>query len=244
MQKKAAVLIVVGLILIAGISFFAVKQAVQLQKEKELVVGLQAKLQELETLKDGLTRQLTAEKELSGSLKQKLEEAAVKMADLAKELEQKVASYNELSQKLTLDQSSAVELQQKLTSASGELEALRAQLAKLEQSNKRLQNELTLKASAPVATKIPLDTIVVQQSPAAAQPTEGTVLVVNDEYNFIVTNLGKVQGIKPGDVVSVRRDGQTIGSVTAEDILADMSVLRFVPAQLKMKIKEGDRVVR
>jgi hypothetical protein len=73
---------------------------------------------------------------------------------------------------------------------------------------------------------------------------EGKVLVVNNDYNFIVINLGNKEGVEIGQLFSVYRGNKYIGDVKVEKVHDSMSAAGFVTPDIKDKVNEGDKVVR
>ena len=73
------------------------------------------------------------------------------------------------------------------------------------------------------------------------KPLEGKISVVNNEYNFVVINLGSKDGVKLNDEFSVLRSGKVIGNLKIEKVHELMSAAGFAP-ELKDNIKENDVV--
>lgn len=71
-----------------------------------------------------------------------------------------------------------------------------------------------------------------------AAPSEGKVLAVNREHNFIVVDLGEVQGIVKGKIFSVMRDGKKIATVEVIQTRKDVSACDI--RQQDTTIKVGD----
>lgn len=73
---------------------------------------------------------------------------------------------------------------------------------------------------------------------------EGTVLVVNNDYNFVVINLGTKDGVEINDIFSVYNNGSHIGDIKVDRTQEIMSACLFISKELKGKISEGDKVIR
>ena len=69
--------------------------------------------------------------------------------------------------------------------------------------------------------------------------SEGQVLVVNKEFDFVVINLGENDGLKIGSKLQVLKDEQVLGTVEVEKIYGNMSAATIMPDAQKDKIKEG-----
>lgn len=72
---------------------------------------------------------------------------------------------------------------------------------------------------------------------------EGKVLVVNKEYNFIVTNIGSDDDIMLGDIITVFRDGKYAGEGQIEKIYDTMSAATIVKETKPGAIQVNDKAV-
>ncbi len=161
----------------------------------------------------------------------------------AKELESQVLSERE----------AGVELQTQVGQKDSELAALRQQAARAEKDffdlNKRFK-DITEKASRLEREKKRFE------EQAAAEPVEipavivnpedagvaGDVLVVNRDFDFVVTNLGSVDGLNYGDPLLVRRSGEEVGRVVVEKLYDKMAACTIVEEFAPLAIEEGDRI--
>ena len=72
--------------------------------------------------------------------------------------------------------------------------------------------------------------------------TEGQVVVVNREYDFIVMNRGKNHGLSVGQEFQIVRGNQVLGKVKVEKVYDELSAAAILPDSQKDNIKEGDAV--
>lgn len=79
-------------------------------------------------------------------------------------------------------------------------------------------------------------------TPLAA--AEGSVLVVNREFNFVVVNLGERDGVKPGHFLEISRGNKSVAKVQVERVYENMAAANILPEATKEPIKEGDQVRR
>lgn len=93
-------------------------------------------------------------------------------------------------------------------------------------------------ADAPVKTAA-ADTVV----PSVPAPLEGKVLVVNEEYDFIVISLGKNDNIAVGDMVEIRRQDKKIADAKIEEVRDTMSVAMPLEQGMIKNIKQEDRAL-
>lgn len=77
-----------------------------------------------------------------------------------------------------------------------------------------------------------------------AEIFNGKILEVNSEYNFVIINLGKENGIKKGMVFMVYREKKLLGKVEVEEVFGDMSSCIILPWFKKEEIKIDDGVLK
>lgn len=259
----------VGLVLVSAIATFAavtfyMGRAAEMAKrvfaEQQLEEALKAKT-ELEKEKTELTEaksQLEAKKqELEGQVTSLTTQAQQLSNDLASEKRASAAARDEL----TAARRQADEAKGRLESERREKLAMADELARAKQDAKRIQDDLTQLRQAKealerrvkemMASGATSDTIVVTPpsagapaAPSAGGASEGSVLVVNREFNFIVVNLGSRDGIKAGQFLQVWRAGKPLGQVQVERVYENMSAANILPEAAKGEIKEGDQVRR
>ena len=116
-----------------------------------------------------------------------------------------------------------------------EMEALNTQL----EEAKAAKDALEKKLKQTLAKKgIKLEKIVVKPE-TGELVSEGQILVVNGEFDFVVINLGESDGLKVGSKLQVMKDEQAIGTVEVEKIYGNMSAATILPDTKKDQLKEG-----
>lgn len=105
---------------------------------------------------------------------------------------------------------------------------------KKEASKKEVKKEA--KVEVVKAAKVPVSTPVAN--------LEGSVLVVNKDYNFAVINLGTKDKVREGDIFSVYHQDKFIGDLKVEKVHDAMSAAGFVSDDIKDQITEADKVVQ
>ncbi len=88
----------------------------------------------------------------------------------------------------------------------------------------------------------PVKAAPIPQPQAKEKGSEGKVLVVNKEYNFLVFDLGRKDGIEQGAIFSVFHSNKYVGDVKVEKVHDAMSAAGFLTSGLRDKVAEGDRV--
>jgi peptidoglycan hydrolase CwlO-like protein len=259
-KVKSPVILLIGLIIIslclAGGVFLG------LQKEKAKNLALQAELEDVKTKQKAAEAKLEESQRLVANLESRVEEARRQVDSLSEELQaERVAKQEVLAQigevKAQLEEQRDLrdELEKKFTQAQQGIEKLQAELQELQAKKDELETKLKGLEEAKQAKDVELGKIVVspeagQAQGAAVAPgakpvsVEGKVLVINKEYNFLVINLGKKDGIVVGDEFAVYHENRYIGDAKAEKVHDSMSALGFLTTDLKGKISEGDIVVR
>lgn len=226
--------------------------------EEELTVVTQAK-DAAEAQVDNLRQaRAQAESELAriksetDRIAQELAQAQQDKEAIQRELAQKSGEIDELKQAMQQEQSSRSTLAEQLASAQQDYQTTQAELQDLRRSKQTLEAKLKdLTGAHPVE----LEKVVVKKSEmnfAGTQPDTGTavavgalegqVLVVNREFDFIVVNLGKTQGVSVGKTMQVVRGQDVLGTVRVEKVYDTLSAAAILPDAKKDQIKEGDKV--
>jgi len=254
------VLILISLGLVGG-GFYL------LQKEQAKNVALQGELQTATVKYRKAEAELTTAKKMNSELELQLSEAKGKVEALNNELQQEKTSHQESLDKLgqiqaELEQQIGTksDLEKKLNIAEEDRDKILAKLTELTSQKSQLKEKIkelesqTQQANAQSSSGqgVELGKIVVAPE-SSAQPSqqkevplsglEGKILVVNKEYNFVVSNLGSKDGVKIGDMFSVFRKNNYLGDVKVEKVHESMSAAGFVDPQIKDKVSEGDKIV-
>lgn len=79
---------------------------------------------------------------------------------------------------------------------------------------------------------------------AHAKILNGKVLTVNKDFNFVIINLGKKDGIRKGMDFLVYRDKKLIGKVQVEETFSDMSSCVILPWVTSEVFKKDDGVMK
>ena len=85
-----------------------------------------------------------------------------------------------------------------------------------------------------------------RRSPTAGKAgVRGTVLAVNQAYNFVVLNLGGRQGVEPNAEMLVLRDGTLIAKIRVSSVEPSTAIGDIVTSSLArgVQVQPGDIVV-
>lgn len=171
---------------------------------------------------------------------------------LDRELDAEKRRARELEGQVLSEREASTQLQTQMGQKDNELAALRQDAARAEKDffdlNKRFK-ELAEKFSSVEKEKKRLE------EQAAAQPVElpavvvspeaalaGDVLVVNRDFEFIVTNVGSADGLNYGDPLAVKRGEEEVGRVVVEKLYDKMAACTIVEEFAPLAIEEGDRI--
>lgn len=260
--SKSSVIILIVVILIslslAGAGFYL------FQKEHSLNLTLQEELEDLKGRVKIFEAKLQESKDAMAALEANLQAAQDQVGVLNNELEKEraekkenLAQVEQLRSDLQKQKDLKDGLDKQLDAATKNAKGLQAQLKELEARKTELEakmKDLEALVKQPQAQKpqeqgVELGKIVVSPEGAAEKPkaqssgVEGKVLVVNKDYNFAVINLGNKDGVEAGNIFSVYNNNKNIGLIKVDRVHDSMSAASFVSAEIKDKVKEGDKVV-
>ncbi len=244
------------------------------QKEHRKNIELQEKLEELSIKQKITEAKFLEAQKVIASLEDKIKESATQIDSLSDEInkekaskEEALSSLEQIKQEVEEQKSLKTELENRLDQAQDEVKKIKDKLASLDSDKKFL--EMKVKDLEEKAQGVELGKIVVNPEPAkedntkgkkkaaaetkpkkvsaipvAGQSIDGKVLVVNREYNFVVINMGSKDGVSLGQVFSVYRGNDYLGDVKVEKLHDSMAAAGFMAEEIKLKVKEGDKVVR
>jgi len=76
-----------------------------------------------------------------------------------------------------------------------------------------------------------------------APDIEGEVVEVNDEWNFVILNLGREEGVNEEMQMLVARDDELVARLQVSKVLRKISIAEILPEVQTTGIKIGDRVI-
>ncbi|GEM_PF-969814 len=98
--------------------------------------------------------------------------------------------------------------------------------------------EAKMRASTQIPGALELEEIVIQSGTSLG----GKVLAVYPDPGFIVVNLGEVNNLSLGDILSVYRNDTFLGRVRVEQIKQGVSAAMILPDWRDVEFKENDEV--
>jgi hypothetical protein len=221
-------------------------QQVLLEKDE-----LEARLQEVEQIKARIEQNLERTRADLAKSAEELAAAIEAQTKLTQAVEDREAEITRLTGDLTQARQDAQGIAGQLSTLQADREAMRQQVADLEQAKGELESKvMELSGDRPM---VELGKVVVSGQPGSMGPTsvlggaskvtsDGQVVVVNREYDFIVMNLGRNHGLAIGQEFQIVRNDEVLGLVKVEKVYDELSAATIVQESQPDTIREGDLV--
>ncbi len=233
--------------------------------------ALQVQIASLETEKSKIEQELGEAKSELDQSKQQFSKVQQEQQSLSTNLEQRQGELNKLTQamdsmmkELSQARSDREKLNTQLSKLSTERDGLQQQLDDTKKQQRTLEAKLSELSRVPT---VQLEKVMVSTSeqerpsleherpslPIPIQPTgavtsaihtgsNGQVLVINRDYDFVVVDMGKNQGLSVGQQFKVVRGDDVIGTVKVEKVYDDLSAAAILSDTKADLIREGDQV--
>jgi cell shape-determining protein MreC len=233
--------------------------------------GLRTKLIESESDRHIAERlRLSREKELQGveaafaEADSKFANSQGQLASTKAELQTALTEKSDLSAKLEANETEITELRQRVEDAESRPDAksspatvsvssvdLQAQLAEAKKQLEAAENEKILlaekmKVLAESATAPVLESVKPRRPVSAREPgIRGSVLAVNQAYNFVVLSLGGRQGVEINSEMLVLRGGSLIGKIRISSVEPATAIGDIITSSLArgVQVQPGDTVI-
>ncbi len=224
------------------------KEALE-QERDELIKakqGLEAQVSDLNTQAKKLADDLAAEKRAREAVSAELVKTRTEADDLNSRLRTQENEKRLITGELAKAKQSYQALSNELTTLRQAKEALERRVKEMLTSQANEAEKIVVKppqqgqqVPAPSGPAAPARTT---PAPTVAKLTDGKVLVVNREFNFVVVNLGSKDGMQVGTKVNILRGNKKIGSAQVERVYENMSAATLLVEEQKGQIKEGDSI--
>jgi hypothetical protein len=256
--KTTTIFLILGAIILlclAGISFFFYynESGLRKQAEDELVqtkdqeARLQADLKEAKKQTflfeeknkecDEKVNGLLDDLELEEGLREEIKRES---QALKEEIGKEKSAREEMRRKL---EDELAQAKGKITNLENELVSERAQRTELEQKLAETKKELLPETTSTPEASSPEGERTNVTAPPSAVTSEGDVLSIDTDSDFIIFSLGEKDGITPGLILSVYRKENYLGDVKVSRVHAAMSAADPLPPLSIRKIRKNDRVV-
>ena len=236
-------------------------------KERELqlaineVEDLKSRLNEAQQSKSRTEEQLASVRNELSQTKEEFEKTLKAQEALTKAIEDREGEIARLTKDLDQSRNESQQTSNQLSALQAERDAVKQKLADLEKAKQDLEAKVMELSERPT---VELDKVVVgsDQSalgagtvaavdaaglvmPASAgspASSDGQVVVINREYDFIVMNLGKNHGLSVGQEFQIVRGDEVLGRAKVEKVYDELSAAALLPESKKNNIREGDTV--
>ncbi len=214
----------------------------QLNIEKKIKVDLQNQLKIVQKEKGKVEAQLA-------KFKNKKNKNGAKESTVNPAQDEKASE--DLEQRLNAEVQKKTELEQKVASLEDKNTQMEAVISDLKQQMSK-QTEMSSKSVAAGQNgklDIELEPIVVspgQASVVSAAPdamSEGKILSVDMDVEFVIVNLGSKDGMSVGKIMSVSRDNKNLGEIKITRVLPEMSAADLIPPLTAKDVRKDDQVV-
>lgn len=261
-QRGKITVMVLGLV--AGLSVVVAGTGIMLQmRERDLRMAKERELLLVKSQNQDLEQQLREAKQARGEVEEQLsrvrldfekmakqvDEERQAKATLAKSVDERQREIDRLGKDLEQVRSERATMAEQLAQVKTQQDAAQKQLEELQQAKTQLETKVLELSNASTPT-VELDKVVVSGAPPQpglqqAQPAsavQGQVLVINREYDFVVVNLGKNQGLGVGQELQIIRGQDVLGRAKIEKLYDELSAAAILPGAKKDMIREGDVV--
>jgi predicted RNase H-like nuclease (RuvC/YqgF family) len=224
-------------------------------QEKAKNSELSSQILQLQTAKNNLQKERDEIKNQIAGVQSELDSLKQEARQLEDEIGSEKSKRQAVEAKLKSKDSEITNLQSKINDYETNLSGLKNKYSGLEAENEELLNKLNqirlakkaLEAkissgnviSSDDEEEVELGTVIVK---ADEMISDGRVLVVNKEFNFIVIDLGEQNGVGVGTQFGVYRDGELLAKVEVEQVYKDMSSAKILAEDLNGEIQEDDEV--
>lgn len=244
---------------LAGVAFVLQTQEHEkrVAKEKELTLvlvereSLKTQLSDVQDSKRRTDDELAKLRQELSDTQDRMSKATHAQEELSRSVEDRQKELDRVTKDLEQARDERQRLAGQVNDLSSERESLQVKLADLERAKGELETKVLEMAGAPTVElekvmvnggDAPANASMAPAPTAAGAAAAGQIVVVNREYDFIVMNLGRKQGLAVGQDFQVRRGTQVLGTVKVEKIYDELSAAAIQPDSKKDDIREGDQV--
>ncbi len=230
-------------------------------QEHQMRVEAENKLMVLENRKAQLERQLDKVEKEKSAIELELSKAESKISMISEKLELEKKYRQQTEDKLSMKEEELNSLRSELERFKTQVSQLQKRYNELSQKNEQLSNKLqqlrlakkVLESKMGVSGAISeedegvsLGTVVVKptkpQEERGTRALQGRILVVNKEFNFVMVDLGKINGIQPGAIFGIYHAGELIAKAKVEKVYDDMCSAVILDEGKKAEVEEDDKV--
>lgn len=254
---KTLIAISVSMLLVAGV--FGVLNNMKVKALHADVANMTAARDESVRQRAVAEKQAKVKEALAAEATSKAAESDAKAAKAEADLAQAQKDKGEIQAKLETTEAEIVSLQKRISEATGKpageipgaptANEVEAQIDELRHSLESAESEKVLlsdKLRVSQERVTQLEDEKKRRIAAAGRPgVRGTILAVNQAYNFVVLNLGGRQGVEPNSEMLILRDGSLIGKIRISSVEPATAIGDIITSSLArgVQVQPGDVVI-
>lgn len=250
-SRAGLIVLIIFCVIFAGLAAFLV---VLQQQEYTKRISLEGELEDSQSQLSNLQTELRKVREDKENIEKNMDELKEKAELLEKQIESEKREKKTVSTKLkdrelelsslksTLDETKGnlKDIETKYTKLELDNDELVASLVQLKMAKKALEAKMGISGVISEGDGIELGTVVVR--PISVTQAEGRILVVNKEFNFVVIDLGQINGVEVGAKFGIYRDNVLLAEVQVEKVYNDMCSAIILTDTQQGQIQEDDQV--
>lgn len=181
---------------------------------------------------------LYQERSVRVSLEALADRLASELADLHSELSEARAEVRQSRASLEDALAEKDVLVSKLREREAVLDSMKDELSQLKL---RFQKVDLGSVTVPTAAMRQMEVESVPAPVAYSDSAEGSVVAINEEFHFVIVNLGSKNGIREGQTLAVLQDGERAGNLRV-DLVEDATCAAALLSDVNRPLKIGDMV--
>lgn len=190
--------------------------------------------------KESLDKEVTALELEVSKIKSEVGNLKKKLSNITKQI-----SSNE--EEIAAAEKSIASSKRKTAAVIEEIWNMKKNITELEKQREDLLKELSTYSKPLVDIKEDETELSKEEIPSIEKSKEpllkGEILTINREFNFVVINLGKADGIDEEMVLEVRRDKDVLGQIQVETVKDHISAAAIIAGGNISKMRGGDLVL-
>lgn len=228
---------IISLFSAGGLLYFMLQERTQrIETEQKLSETEKAK-RAVEIKLDHTQLELIQFKDQAVLLAKQFEEEKKKYLAVLEQVEKKDSQIKELDNSLANEKKQSTNLANVLAQLRENYGTLEERLKQAKLKTEEIKQHL---GKSTRQSEVELKKIVIKPKPK--KELSGKVLVVNNEFHFVVIDLGRKNGVSVGDELGIYEGSEEIGKVQVEKVYDAMATASILSGSQEHKIGEGSSV--
>jgi hypothetical protein len=206
------------------------KQISETARQRENLNKLNEQFLKLESVKNTLESNLEDKEKTIAELDQRLTLRLQSEKDAKKDLKRQSQISVYLRKRLKESKEMELQLMERLEGVLKKKVELESRIANLQE---------VMGSQFPQEAGIPLKETTIAEPAEGVKGVEGHILIANNEYDFVIINLGSEDGIKKGDVFSIEEEGGGIGMAQVKKLYRKMCLADIMPKTKTREVKKN-----